>query len=195
MIPIISSMYGLNLERRIQLYQAHINNANILQKTWQNIEQAIEEKLKLEMDKVHKTQQQKIANMRIKTTETTNNNIIHTRVENYTNTHFTHDEIQLLNKGLKYNLHHKNKKWIETLALEAETAITNLDVSKQNYYRHIVAIEIEQIKKNNQINNNKKTKGEWKQIMNIRRKIDIKKLIITKADKGKNISNINKRRI
>jgi hypothetical protein len=67
------------------------------------------------------------------------------------------------------------------LALEAETAITNLDVNKQNYYRHIVAKEIEQIKKNNQINNNKKTEGEWKQIMNIRRKIDINKLIITKA--------------
>jgi hypothetical protein len=131
------------------------------------------------MEKVHKTQQQKIANMRTKTTEITNNNVTHTRVENYTNTHFTHDEIQLLNKRLKYNLHHKNKKLIETLALEDETAITNLDVNKQNYYRHMVAKEIEQIKKNSQINSNK---GEWKQIMNIRRKIDINKLIITKAD-------------
>jgi hypothetical protein len=30
----------------------------------------------------------------------------------------------VLSKGLKYNLHHKHKKWIETLALEAETAIS-----------------------------------------------------------------------
>jgi hypothetical protein len=74
---------------------------------------------------------------------------------------FTNDEIQLLNKGLKYNLHHKNKKWIEILALEAETAITNLDINKQYYYKHIVAKEIEEIKKNNQANN-KKTKEEWK---------------------------------
>jgi hypothetical protein len=51
-------------------------------------------------------------------------------VENYTNIQFTHDEIQLLNKGLKYNLHYKNKKWIETLALKAKTAITNLDINK-----------------------------------------------------------------
>jgi hypothetical protein len=42
--------------------------------------------------------------------------------------------MQLLNKVLKYNLQQKNKKWLETLTLGAETAI-----SKQNYYRHAVA--------------------------------------------------------
>jgi hypothetical protein len=62
------------------------------------------------MEKVHMKQQQKIANMRTKTTDTTNNNTTHSRVENYTNIQFTHDEIQLLNKGIKYNLHYKNKK-------------------------------------------------------------------------------------
>jgi hypothetical protein len=36
-------------------------------------------------------------------------------------------------------LHHKNKEWIETLALEAETAINNLDITEQNYYRQAVA--------------------------------------------------------
>jgi hypothetical protein len=71
--------------------------------------------------------------MRTKTTETTNNNTTQTRVENHTNTQFTNDKIQLLNKGLKYNLHHKNKQWIETLALKAVTAITNLDINEQNY--------------------------------------------------------------
>jgi hypothetical protein len=33
--------------------------------------------------------------------------------------------------------------------------------------------------------NNKKTKEEWKQIMNIKNKIDKNRLIITRADKGK----------
>jgi hypothetical protein len=57
------------------------------------------------MKKVH-IKQQKIANMiSTQTTIITNNN-----------TQFTHKEIQLLNKGMKYNLRHKNKKWIETLA-------------------------------------------------------------------------------
>jgi hypothetical protein len=38
-------------------------------------------------------------------------------------------ERTLLNKGLKYNLYSKNKNWIETLVLEAETAINNLEIT------------------------------------------------------------------
>jgi hypothetical protein len=38
--------------------------------------------------------------------------------------------MQLLSKGLKYNLHHKHKKWIKTLALKAETAITQLGATE-----------------------------------------------------------------
>jgi hypothetical protein len=40
---------------------------------------------------------------------------------------------------MKINLHHKDKKWIETLALEAETAMSQLDVMEQSYYTHVVA--------------------------------------------------------
>jgi predicted glycosyltransferase involved in capsule biosynthesis len=147
------------------------------------------------MEKVYMKQQQKIASMmRTQTTDTTNNITKHSRVENYTNIQFTHDEIQLLNKGLKYNLHYKNKKWIETLALEAETAITNLDINNQNYYRHAVAKKIKEISKNNQINN-KKTKEEWKQIMNIKNKIDTNRLIITRADTRKTLVILQKKNI
>jgi hypothetical protein len=58
------------------------------------------------------------------------------------NKHFTHKEIQIMNKGLKYNLHYKNKKWIETLALEEETSISNLEVTEQDNYRHLIPKEI-----------------------------------------------------
>jgi hypothetical protein len=34
--------------------------------------------------------------------------------------------MQPLNKGLKYNLHHKHKKLIQSLAIEADTAISIL---------------------------------------------------------------------
>jgi hypothetical protein len=43
------------------------------------------------------------------------------------------------------------------------------DINKQNYYRHAVAKKIKEINENNQINN-KKTKGELKQILNIKTK-------------------------
>jgi hypothetical protein len=79
---------------------------------------------------------------------------------------------------------------IETLALEAETAITILDINKQNYYRHAVAKKIKDISKNNKINN-KKSKEEWKQIMNIKTKL-IRTDIVTRAGKGKTLVILTK---
>jgi hypothetical protein len=102
------------------------------------------------MEKVHLKQQQKRNNMI--TTQNTgiqNNNTNYARVENHTNIQFIQNEIQLLSEGLKYNLHHKNKKWIETLPLEAETAINNLDIKEQNYYRHVVAKKLTEVIPNN----------------------------------------------
>jgi hypothetical protein len=93
----IKFLYKGKQQLHLQLYQAHIHNANI----WGNIEQSIEQKSKQEMEKVY-LKKQKIANMtRTQTTDTINNNTKHTRVENYTNIQFTYDEIQFLNKGLK----------------------------------------------------------------------------------------------
>jgi hypothetical protein len=48
------------------------------------------------------------------------------RVINNTDIKFTDREYELLNKGFKYNLHHKRKDWLENLALEAESAINYL---------------------------------------------------------------------
>jgi hypothetical protein len=139
------------------------------------------------MQEIYLKQQHKIANM-IKTQNIDiGNNTNYDRVKNYTNIQFTQNEMQLLNKGLQYNLHHKNKKWIKTLALEAETAINNLDIKEQSYYRHAVTKKIKDISKNNKENSNIKNKEEWKIIMNIKYKIRENNLIVTKADKGKTI--------
>jgi hypothetical protein len=54
--------------------------------------------------------------------------------------------MQLLNNGLKYNLHHKQKRWIQTLALEADIAINLLPDNDQNYMRHLVASNIQKLK-------------------------------------------------
>jgi hypothetical protein len=47
--------------------------------------------------------------------------------------------MQLLSKGLKCNLQYKHKNWRETFGLEEETAISNLDITEQQYYRHTLA--------------------------------------------------------
>jgi hypothetical protein len=88
------------------------------------------------------------------------NNTNYARIINHTNTQFTYEETQLLSKGLKYNLHHKHKDWIETLALEAETAISKLNITEQNYYRHAVAKNIKRLSQNENMetNNNKNKK-------------------------------------
>jgi hypothetical protein len=180
----IKFLYKKKQQLNTQLYHAHIQNANTWQHTWNNIEQSINQKLKQEMEKVYLKQQQKIAHMNNNQNTNKNkinNNTNYTRAENCTNIQFTNEEIQLLNKGLKYTLHHKNKKWLETLALEAETAINLLHITEQNYYRHAVARKIREISKNN-ITNNRKNKEEWKQIIYIKNKIAKNKLIITKAD-------------
>jgi hypothetical protein len=89
-----------------------------------------------------------------------NNNTNYIRVENHTDIQFIHEETQLLSKGLKYNLHHKNKKWIEMLSFEVETSISNLDITEQNYFRHMVVRNI---------------KEKWKQIINIKNKMVMNK--------------------
>jgi uncharacterized membrane protein YgaE (UPF0421/DUF939 family) len=63
---------------------------------------------------------------------------------------FTNEEMTLLNKGLKYNLHHKHKRWIQTLALEADTAINLLDPHEQAYMKQVVTQILRRL-----INNNK----------------------------------------
>jgi hypothetical protein len=49
------------------------------------------------------------------------------KTHNQSDVQFTEDEIQLLCKGPKYNLHYKPKHWLKTLALEAETTISLAD--------------------------------------------------------------------
>jgi hypothetical protein len=49
-----------------------------------------------------------------------------------------------LEKGLKYNLHHTNKYWINRLALEADTAVNLM----QTYMRQLIEIHIQKLKKN-----------------------------------------------
>jgi hypothetical protein len=55
--------------------------------------------------------------------------------------------MQLLSNGLQYNLHHKHKKWVKTLVLEAEMAVTQLAATEQNYYRHAVTKQLKTLTK------------------------------------------------
>jgi hypothetical protein len=82
-------------------------------------------------NKIHKLEHNNTSNK----ARQEHNDTFQERTINLTNTTFTDEELQLLNKGLKYNLHYKRKNWIETLAIEADTAINKIDPKEQEYMR------------------------------------------------------------
>ena len=111
------------------------------------------------------------------------------RVLNNTTIAFTSNELALLNKGLKYNLHNKQKHWVTTLALEAETVISLLPPLDQDPIRyqvnkniqHLLRVTDENSTKHNQVHHEKKV------LNNLRRKLEMNKATIIKADKGNTI--------
>ena len=79
------------------------------------------------MDDKYQTIRQKLEQLTKQDKKDTNpEHTFFPRVTNKTNIQFTPIEEHLLQKGLKYNIHPKPKNWINTLAIEAETAITLL---------------------------------------------------------------------
>jgi hypothetical protein len=109
------------------------------------------------------------------------------RIQNQSQIQFSESETKLVNKGLQYILQYKNIKWIEILALEAETTITHLHITEKDHYRFMVAKNIKWLMKNhNNNNNNNIAKHEWKK-KNIKKKIWGNNLIITRGDKRKTI--------
>jgi hypothetical protein len=86
------------------------------------------------------------------------------RLLNNTNITLTEPETKLLEKGLKYNLHYKNKHWINRLALEADTAVNVIGRLQQSYIRHLIAAHIQKSKKKYTMKNynNYNTVQEWK---------------------------------
>jgi hypothetical protein len=78
------------------------------------------------------------------------------RVINNTDMPFSKCEMNLLQKGLKYNLHTKQANWIQNLALEAETAIQSLPASDRDIYRHTVAKRLNTLQRNSNTQPNPK---------------------------------------
>ena len=67
---------------------------------------------------------------------------VHLRVINNTEITFTDNELALLQKGPKYNLHTKKKEWIQKLTLETKTAISQLPPPDRDVYRKLAAERI-----------------------------------------------------
>jgi hypothetical protein len=113
------------------------------------------------------------------------------RVVNNTNITFSDNEMSLLQKGPKYNLHAKGRNWIQNLALEAETAITQLPTNERESYRRIVADRIHTLQDNN-ATHTQKNHHETRLINSINKKLQENDAMIAGADKGNSIVVLRK---
>jgi hypothetical protein len=101
---------------------------------------------------------------------------------------FTRNELSLLSKGLKNNLHLK-QNWLQTLALEAENTITYLPTHEQDSIRYSVAhnIRLHKQQQRRHIHNTACAKHEKHIFNSIKEKLTANRAIITKADKGNSL--------
>jgi hypothetical protein len=97
------------------------------------------------MQRKYKTIHNKIKKLTNKTQVNQTKHACYKCIENLANVTFTEAETQLLDKGLKYNLHVKPKGWIKTLAIEADTTISKMNVRDQPYIRQLVAKNIQKL--------------------------------------------------
>jgi hypothetical protein len=149
----IKFLYKKKQHLNTELYKAHLKTAQEWNITWNLISNYVHIAVNLEatkkyttihtkLDKLSKQQQPK---------HPINNTQFYPRVVNNTNIAFSSNELSLLNKVLKYNLHYKHKNWLHTLALEAETAITHLHIQQQDGIRHLIATQMQRLSR--QLNN------------------------------------------
>jgi hypothetical protein len=93
---------------------------------------------------IHDKQQQEIrsfSQLQTQTRNTPRENKSCLRIIKATDIYFTQEGIKVLSKRLKYDLLYKGKILLETLALEAETALSKLDITEQ-HYRYMAAKKI-----------------------------------------------------
>ena len=144
----IRFLYMKKTQLNKSLYITHLKVAQEWGNTWPLIRDYIHNSINTNMAKKYSTQEKKIKKLEsIKNDDRKHLHPFHSRVINKTNIKFSTNELNLINKGLKYNLPYKQKNWISTLAIEAETAITQLPNHHQEYFRTITAHRIKQMYK------------------------------------------------
>jgi hypothetical protein len=57
----------------------------------------------------------------------------------------TQEEIKLLSKGLKYNLHYIQKNWLKNINIRSGNSNEKLDVIEQQYFRYAVTKKLKRL--------------------------------------------------
>ena len=173
------------------LLKAHLQAASEWGSSWELIRESIHNTVNSLFEKKYKNLDEKISRLTNTQKEAVQNNTtFYPRVENKTDIPLTKEELDLLNKGLKYNLDHKHRHWINNLALEAENAVTLLPPVEQEYTWHQEARNIRKLLTQETLHKREKFnkgKEELRILNQIKEKLHENKAIITKADKGNSV--------
>jgi hypothetical protein len=146
------------------------------------------EKLTATIQKKYKTLDAKLANLTQEQTKIPRKpHTFYPRLANNTSIKFTERETLLLNKGPKYNLHARRPSWLTDLALEAETAITQLPPSDRDFYRKQIADRVETLHRHRHLAHDKHTHHETQTVNSIQSKLKRNNTTIAKADKGNSL--------
>ena len=171
-----------------ELYRRHLEVAQEYGWWWNVIHDSLLQKINTEMERKYKSMGVKIKRLTQNQAQKpkADNNFYPKAVKN-TSINFSDEEMELLNKGLKYNLGSKQKRWINNLAMEAKTAIMMLPPGQQDYIRHQVAKNIKRLyQQHGQRTTYKSTqeKRQDKTAKLIKDKLIKNKAMVAKADKG-----------
>jgi hypothetical protein len=109
------------------------------------------------------------------------------RVVNNTDITFSKAELDLLNKGPRYNLHTKSKHSLTNLALEAETAIRLLPSSDRDFHRKQVSNHLTKMKTQPHTLTTPAHYSEHRTLRSIKTKFNENDATITLADKGNSL--------
>jgi hypothetical protein len=102
-----------------ELYNTHLRAAQEWGSAWHIIQDSILESINIIMEKKYKSLDDKLNKLALKQNNKSNTNIqFYPRVINETEIIFSNEEMNMLNKGLKYNLSHKKTNWLSNLAFE-----------------------------------------------------------------------------
>ena len=133
----IKFLYMKKDKLNVLLYKAQIHAALEWGGCWHMIQDTIINSINIKFADVYKTLDRKLSQLTHSPSATTRSkHKFFQRVTNLTNINFNDEEISMLNKGLKYNLGHKQKNLVQNLSIEAKCAITLLPHDEQEYMRH-----------------------------------------------------------
>jgi hypothetical protein len=170
------------------IYRLHLELSNTWKGTWQYIYDTIEDKLQKELQIKYRTLHNKLKRLtQLQTRTPQQRHAFYPRVINNTDIPFSDNEMALLQKGPKYNLHTKNRDWIQNLALEAETAISHLPPPDRDAYRLMTAERIQKLQQKHNTPPDHSSHSEAKTIKSIRAKLRENDAMITLADKGNSL--------